>query len=77
MKIWDFNLNEDDPFVIGAHSKKSVYFKCLRDMKHPSYKTTVASFTEGCRCPYCSHNKLSRENSLGAIDCLSFDYWSS
>lgn len=76
-KIWNFEFNNDDPFVIGAHSKKTVYFNCTCGLGHPSYKTAVAAFTEGHRCPYCSHNKLSRENSLGVVDSLSIGYWSS
>lgn len=61
---WDFEKNKVDPDTIPPHQNKPKYWwKC--DKGH-SYEASINNKTSqnGGNCPYCSHQKLSIENSL-------------
>lgn len=74
-KVWS-NENSFSPWDIRKNSGKEVVFNCEINKKH-SYKMRCVNFYKlNRRCPYCSHNKVLREESLGALFPEIIDIWS-
>jgi len=64
-KEWHPTKNETSPEKIGERSSKKVWWQCSNNPEH-EWQTTIYGRTVGhVQCPYCSGNKLTRENSFG------------
>ena len=55
LAIWDYKKNIIKPTDISKGSRKKVWLKC--ENGH-SYETTIPSKLSGCKCNYCSGNKI-------------------
>jgi len=63
-KEWDYDKNKVDPDTIPPHRNKPKYWwKCSHGHSYQASANNKTSQTGG-NCPYCSHQKLSIENSL-------------
>ena len=52
-------------------SKNIVEWKCSKNINHGVWKTTINSRTQGTGCPYCSHKKVIKDESVGILfPCL-------
>lgn len=60
-KEWNYNKNKIKPTDMTAGSGKSVWWKCK--VKH-EWKALVASRKRGDGCPYCSNQKVCKDNCL-------------
>lgn len=72
---WDYDLNDVDPDTISAHTNKKYWWRCIHG--HPSYLSTPNNkiSNTGGNCPYCSHQKLSPENSLAIVNPKLAEEW--
>ena len=75
---WDYSKNADiDPFIIPKNTNKKLYIRCQENVKHGSYEVTGTHFWQrNQRCPYCSHTKIIKEESLGYLFPEVLDIWS-
>lgn len=73
--IWN-DENDISPWDISAHSKKKFIFNCENDDGHV-FLQTLDHYTDGIKCPYCSHVKILPKDSLGAKYPEVFSVWSS
>ena len=76
-KIWNKD-NILNPWEVFYKSTKKVIFNCLNKTTHV-YKMKLQNFSEGQRCPYCSHksrNGVDKEDSLGVLYPEIFSVWS-
>ena len=64
---WDYDKNEVDPSIIAPHSNKSYWWKCSNGHSYQA-KVNNKVNNNGGNCPYCSHQKLSIENSLLVVN---------
>lgn len=64
-KYWS-DLNSKTAFDFTPSSNEKVFLKCPNNPKHPDYKVGCNSFKSGQKCPYCSHNRVTKEDSLGS-----------
>lgn len=62
-KIWNKD-NSLDYWQITYKSNKKAKFNCLENSLH-IYEQFIFHYSEGVRCPYCSNQKITKENSLG------------
>lgn len=60
---WDYELNTVDPDTIPPRSNKKYWWHCSNGHKYQASVNNKTSQTGG-NCPYCSHQKLTIENSL-------------
>ena len=73
-KIWS-ELNTISPWDVSAHSNKKYMINCLKNSNH-TYPTSLDHYISGAGCPYCSHHKITKENSLGSEYPKVLDIWS-
>ena len=66
-QIWDYEKNTVDPYEISYKSGKKCWFICQEKDYHGSYETQCCHFSNGCKCPFCTHKngKLHYKDSLG------------
>jgi len=65
-KEWNYKKNENlTPFMFKSGSDKIVWWKCK---KGHEWEVSIGKRSSGSNCPYCSHQKLSNENSLKKIN---------
>ena len=65
---WDQGLNgELTPKDITPGSKKIVYWRCKKNKDH-SWRAAIFSRTSGRGCPYCAHQKVSKDNCLATVN---------
>jgi DNA-directed RNA polymerase subunit RPC12/RpoP len=76
-RYWDYNKNTISPWDITNQYRRKVWIKCDKNVGHESYDVECPSFHSGARCPYCSHTRLSIENSLVERYPKSIEVWSS
>lgn len=76
-KYWDYNKNIVSPHEIGKSARIKIWIKCQEKSYHNSYEVFAYSFTEGCRCPYCSAKKLHIKDSLGYKNPNIVELWSN
>ena len=60
-KYWDWKKNDGkgiNPYIISKASHKKIWIKCQDKEYHNSYEIVAYNFTKGCRCSYCSSNKI-------------------
>ena len=77
-KYWDWEKNAVNPYMVYKQSKKLVYIKCIDIDYHDSYLTTIKSFYNGNRCPYCNpfaSHKVHQLDSFGALYPEKAKYW--
>lgn len=60
---WHSTKNDISPEKIGEGSSKKVWWKCKNG--HEWQTTVYARTANHVQCPYCSGNKLNKENSFG------------
>lgn len=60
---YDFNMNTT-PEMVTPYSAKKYYYKCPNDKCGKTYQSSPERRARGCRCPYCSGQKVSLSNSL-------------
>jgi len=64
-KEWDYSKNINlRPENVSKYSNKRVWWLCFKDH---SYKTTIASRSNGTGCPYCSNLFASEHNNLNFL----------
>lgn len=75
---WDYNNNNKlNPYEITKGSNKKVWIKCTNKEYHGSYEVAVANFVYGkTRCPYCSRQKIHKNDSLGTLYPEVMKIWS-
>lgn len=66
-KEWDFEKNTIDPDTIPATYRKKMWWICPNGHSYHTLPGNKVYHTGG-DCPYCSSNKLCRENSLGYLN---------
>ena len=64
--LWHPTKNKVDPFTLspGSTAKKH-WWMCSKNPKH-EWETTVASVVGGTGCPFCSGQKVLKEESFGS-----------
>ena len=72
--IWNDD-NPLSPWDLSAHSKKKCIFNCENDSDHVYYRT-LDHFTDGYKCPFCSHQKIHPKDSLGKQYPAVLEIWS-
>lgn len=76
-KYYDYKLNKKSPFEYTYGSKEKVWMKCENTDYHGSYEISISNFTlDGHRCPYCSNQKVHKNDSFGSICPEAIKYWS-
>lgn len=56
---WDISRNKDTPDDVQPGSSKKRWWRCDRDLGHPSYHTSIRDRVRRVSgCPYCSHRKI-------------------
>ena len=72
---WDYEKNDVDPDTVAPHTNKKYWWKCPNG--HPSHLSSASNkiAQTGGNCPLCSHQKLSYENSLLAVNPLLAEEW--
>lgn len=73
-KIWS-ERNVLDPWSIPYKSSKKAIFVCPNNFDH-IYEMSFENYSKGQGCPYCSHRKIYKPESLGALFPEVFDVWS-
>lgn len=69
--------NNDSPFDYTLNAPYKVWINCVDNDYHGAYDVQVESFTRGCRCPYCSGNRVHKNDSVGYNHPEIFNYWSN
>ena len=65
---WDLELNgELTPKDVTPGSKKKVYWRCKKNKEH-SWRAAIFSRVHGRGCPYCAHQRVSKDNCLATIN---------
>lgn len=75
-KYWDYEKNIVNPNKIGKGSRIKIWIKCQEKDYHDSYEIFAYSFTQGCRCPYCSGKLIHSNDSLGYHYPQVIELWS-
>lgn len=73
-KIWS-NYNKVSPWDVFARSNTKYWFNCLDNPNHV-YDIEPYHYSSGIGCPYCSHHRINKENSLGAEHSEVLKIWS-
>ncbi len=76
-QIWN-DSNVLNPWEMAYKSTKKAIFNCLNNSNH-IYEMALQNFSEGQRCPHCSHrshNSVDIKDSLGTLYPEIFDIWS-
>lgn len=64
---WHPSLNGDrKPESFSPWSKELAWWLCKRNPEH-AWSASVKNLSMGCRCPYCSGNKVHESNSLATL----------
>ncbi|MGL4852489.1 MAG: zinc-ribbon domain-containing protein [Tannerellaceae bacterium] len=72
---WDYQKNSIDPDTIPPHRNKPKYWwKCKKGHSYDASVNNKTSQTGG-NCPYCSHQKLTIENSLSECNPILASEW--
>ena len=70
---WD-ESNSVDPDTISPHTNKKYRWHC--SYGHPIYLASANKTSQnGGNCPYCSHQKLTKENSLAVVNPQLAEEW--
>lgn len=73
-KEWHPILNKSLPHKVKQSSNQAVWWKCKQNPDHV-WKTTPSKRSMGSKCPYCSGQKITSENSLwGRFPRLALEY---
>lgn len=73
-KVWS-SYNKVSPWNISVHSNTKYWFNCLDNPNHV-YDMKPDHYANGIGCPYCSHHRINKENSLG-MECPEvLEIWS-
>lgn len=77
-KYWDWEKNELNPYLVNKCSGMYAYINCVEVDYHDSYRTKIANFYHGKRCPYCikTSGKIHRLDSFGNLYPNKVKYWS-
>lgn len=77
-KYWDYDKNKEiEPMLIPKNTNKKLFIYCQKNKKHGSYEVSGSHFWQrNQRCPYCSHSKIIKEESLGFLFPKAVDIWS-
>ena len=73
--IWNSN-NTLDPWNIPFKSNKEVLFNCTNSPSH-TYSMSLYKYSSGVGCPYCSHHRINKDNSLGKAYPQVLHIWSN
>lgn len=73
-KIWNIN-NILDPWKISYKSNIKAIFNCLNNTEHV-YEQKIYHYSNGIKCPYCTHQKVFQNESLGYLYPESIKLWS-
>lgn len=73
-KVWHPD-NEIDPWTIPYKSSKKAKFICVNNNEHV-YEMSFENYSKGQGCPYCSHRKIYKPESLGVLFPISVKLWS-
>lgn len=74
-KYWS-DKNDISPWKITPTSNRKIWIKCPDVSYHQDYQTCSYDFSHlGNRCPYCSHHKIDKRDSLGALYPKIFESW--
>ena len=74
-KYWS-DKNKLNPFTLAKNNLKTIYINCQNNCNHV-YDTTPNKFLQGIRCPYCSHRKVTKDESLGVLFPEVLSIWSN
>lgn len=72
-------LNTKSPWDVSRGTRSLYYFTC--EHEHPPYQTKPLNFILGHKCPYCTGQKATRENSFASFHIKNTDkqfidrYW--
>lgn len=66
-KEWDYEKNQLTPDKVAPHSNKKYWWKCKNGHSYEA-KVNNKVNNNGGNCPYCSHQKLTEENSLFVVN---------
>ena len=62
--LWsDKNTLSPENYTCGSHKK--IWIKCDKTDYHEYYEINCYDFIAGKRCPYCSHKKICKKDSIG------------
>lgn len=61
---WDYDKNGKTPYDFTHNSGKKIWWKCKN--KH-EWETTIAHRSAGEGCPYCSGNRVCKDNCLATL----------
>jgi len=75
-KYWDYDKNTVLPNEIGKGSRIKIWIKCQDKDYHDSYEIFAYSFSQGCRCPYCSGKQIHKLDSFGCHYPQVIEFWS-
>jgi len=79
LNIFWSKLNTESPWNVSRGTRKTYYFAC--EHGHPPYLTKPLSFICGHKCPYCTGQKATKENSFASFHTENTDsqfiekYW--
>lgn len=73
--IWS-NDNTINPWEVRANSKKKGIFICEKNSDH-IYQSSFEHFSRGIRCPFCSGQLVSQDNSAGTLNPSIISIWSN
>jgi hypothetical protein len=82
IEVYWSDKNEINPWEIARGSEKTIWIKCINIDYHDDYETNPYIFSIGCRCTYCSRNKIHPNDSFAQFyinihgDDFLDKYWS-
>ena len=56
------------PKDVTPHSHKTVWWKCSKNKKHPSWPATINHRSNSKGCPYCAGRKVCKDNCLQTVN---------
>ena len=75
IEYWHPTKNAVDPFTLSPGSTaKRHWWRCKLNSEH-EWQTTVASVVGGSGCPHCAGQKVTKNESFGAIHPELLKYW--
>jgi hypothetical protein len=74
-KEWHPTKNGDlTPFDVLPSTKEMIWWQCAVNPDH-EWPATLNNRSNGKGCPYCKNQKISKENSLGAVNPTLAAQW--
>lgn len=74
-KEWHPTKNKElTPFDVLPSTKRVVWWQCAINPDH-EWEATLNNRSNGKGCPFCANQKITRENSLGAINPSLAEQW--